>query len=47
MAYDDAVAVLERLTNFEHSRDPEAMRAVRLTRMQQLCRALGEPQRMF
>ena len=47
MTYQDAVASLEGLVNYERAPAPQAMRAVRLDRMQRLCRRLGEPQRRF
>ena len=47
MTYQDAVKYLESFNNFEQRHDPEAMRGVRLERMQQLCRRLGDPQRRF
>ncbi len=47
MTYDEAVAYLESFTNYEQRHQPQAMRQVRLERMQQLCDRLGEPQRRF
>ena len=47
MTYDEAMAYLESLTNYEHTRDPGAMRRVPLERMRRLCRRLGDPQRRF
>ena len=47
MTYGEAIAYLERLTNYERARDPEAMRGVKLERMRRLCRRLGDPQRRF
>ena len=47
MTYEQAVAYLDALTNYERHHDSEAMRAVRLERMQDLCRLLGDPQRRF
>lgn len=38
---------LDGLTNFEREHLAEAMRAVTLERMQQLCERLGQPQRQF
>ena len=47
MTYREAVAYLRSLVNYEQHRNPEAMRAVELGRMRQLCRRLGDPQRSF
>lgn len=47
MTYDEALAYLDSLTNFEHMHDPQAMRDVKLERMQALCERLGQPQRLF
>ncbi len=47
MTYDDALAYLDRVTNFERTHQPVAMRAVRLERTRQLCERLGNPQRQF
>ena len=47
MTYDDALAYLESLTNYERVRDPEAMGRIRLERMQALCQRLGDPHRRF
>ena len=47
MTYQEAVAYLGSLVNYEQRRDPEAMRAVSLERMRQLCWRLGDPQRSF
>ena len=47
MQYRDAVAYLDSLVNYERLHDPEAMRGVRLERMQRLCRRAGDPQRRF
>jgi len=47
MTYPEALAYLESLVNYEHQRDPEAMRAMYLERMRRLCRRLGDPQRRF
>lgn len=41
------VAYLDSLVNYEHQRDPDAMRAIPLERMRRLCRRLGDPQRRF
>ena len=47
MSYDEALMALRGLTNYERAPDPAAMRAVRLDRMRELCRRLGDPQRRF
>ena len=47
MTYDDAVAYLDALVNYETRRDPKAMRQVQLSRMQRLCQLVGDPQRRF
>src|SRR3989338_9070611 len=47
MDYWQAVAYLDSFTNFERTHQPDAMRSVKLERMQRLCRQLGEPQRWF
>ena len=47
MTYGEAVAYLETFVNYERSHEPAAMQAVKLERMQQLCRSLGDPQRRF
>ena len=47
MTYAEAVAYVESFTNYERIHDPNAMRAVKLERMRQLCQRLAEPQRRF
>lgn len=47
MTYEEAIDYLKTLTNYEQAHQPEAMRQVRLDRMQWLCRQLGYPQRAF
>ncbi|MBI4342710.1 MAG: bifunctional folylpolyglutamate synthase/dihydrofolate synthase [Candidatus Omnitrophica bacterium] len=47
MSYEEAVAFLDTLTNYERVPKPQEMRAVRLDRMRRLCRLLGDPQRSF
>jgi len=47
MTYEEAVAYLESFVNYERTHEPDAMRAVKLERMQDLCRRLGDPQRRF
>lgn len=47
MTYQDAVAFLEAVTNYERTPDPSAMREVRLERMRRLCELVGNPQRQF
>jgi len=47
MTYDDALAYLSSLTNYEQTHQPEAMRAVPLSRMRALCARLGDPQASF
>ena len=47
MTYDDAVAYLNTLTNYEQTHQPEAMRTVPLSRMRALCARLGDPQTSF
>ena len=47
MTYDEAIAYLDSLTNYERTHDPEAMRRVRLARMRRLCQQLGDPHRGF
>lgn len=47
MTFDDAIAYLGTLTNYERAPKPAAMRAVRLERMRRLCKLLGDPQRHF
>lgn len=47
MTYEDAIASLGSLTNYEHARQPEAMRAITLKRMRSICQRLGDPQRRF
>ena len=47
MTYQDALAYLESLTNYEHAHEPEAMRAVPLERMRALCERLGNPHAKF
>lgn len=47
MTYEEAVAYLEGFVNYERTHEPEAMRAVKLERMQELCRRVGDPQRRF
>lgn len=47
MTYEEAVEYLESFVNYERHPQPAAMRALRLDRMQQLCRRLGDPQRSF
>ncbi|MBI3322865.1 MAG: hypothetical protein HYZ95_00185, partial [Candidatus Omnitrophica bacterium] len=47
MTYDDALAFLSSLTNYEQTHQPEAMRTVPLSRMRALCARLGDPQAGF
>jgi len=47
MTYEEAVTYLESFVNYERTHQPEAMRAVKLERMQRLCQRLGDPQRRF
>lgn len=47
MTYDDALAYLSSLTNYEQTHQPEAMRTVPLSRMRALCARLGDPQAGF
>lgn len=47
MTYEEAVAYLDSFVNYERTYEPQAMRAVKLERMQRLCQRLGEPQRSF
>lgn len=47
MTYEDAVAYLESLENFEQHHDAQAMRALHLERMRRFCQRLGDPQRRF
>jgi len=47
MTYDEAIACLGTLTNYERAHEPEAMRAVPLSRMRWVCEQLGSPQRTF
>jgi dihydrofolate synthase/folylpolyglutamate synthase len=47
MTYAEAVAYLDRLTNFERAHDAAAMRGVRLERIRHLCERLGQPQQRF
>lgn len=47
MTFDEAITSLGLLVNFEQRRDPQAMRQVKLDRMQGLCQRLGDPQRSF
>ena len=47
MTYQDAVAYLGSLTNYEHTRQPQAMQAITLERMRSICQRLGDPQRRF
>ncbi|MBI4340748.1 MAG: bifunctional folylpolyglutamate synthase/dihydrofolate synthase [Candidatus Omnitrophica bacterium] len=47
MTFQDAVAYLHTLVNYEQHHQPKAMRRVRLSRMRELCRRLGEPQRRY
>lgn len=47
MTYDDALAVLGSLTNYERLHRPSAMRRVPLERMRWLCERLGHPERRF
>jgi len=47
MTYHEALAYLETFANYERAFEPDAMRALKLTRMRRLCRQLGEPQRQF
>lgn len=47
MTYQDAVDYLATFVNFERRPQPNAMRQIRLTRMQELCRRLGDPHRRF
>ncbi len=47
MTYEKAVAYLDSLTNFERTPRPDEMRAVPLSRMERICRRLGDPQRRF
>lgn len=47
MTYQEAIAYLGTLTNYEQAHQPEAMRQVRLARMRWVCDRLGNPQRAF
>ena len=47
MTFRDAVDYLTTFVNYERRPHPEAMRQVRLERMQELCRRLGDPHRRF
>lgn len=47
MNFDDAIAYLDTLTNYERAPKPAAMRTVPLDRMRRLCKLLGDPQRHF
>ena len=47
MTYEEAVKYLESCVNYEWIHQPQAMRAVRLSRMRRLCERLGDPQRRF
>lgn len=47
MTYDQALEWLNSLTNYERAPAPDAMRAMRLERMQALCEGLGNPQTAF
>jgi dihydrofolate synthase/folylpolyglutamate synthase len=47
MTYDEAIACLGTLTNYEQVHQPEVMRQVRLARMRWVCEQLGNPQRAF
>jgi len=47
MTYQDAVAYLDSLTNYERTHQPQAMREVKLDRMRALCQRLGNPQQRF
>ncbi len=47
MTYDEAVASLNALVNYEQQRDANAMRRVQLSRMRRICQGLGDPQRYF
>lgn len=47
MTYDEAIASLGTLTNYERAHQPEAMRGVQLSRMRWVCEQLGSPQRTF
>ena len=47
MTYQDALAYLDSFVNYERHHQPEAMRNVKLARMQRLCQRIGDPQRQF
>lgn len=47
MTYPEAMAYLDSLTNYERTHDALAMRQVKLERIQEICHALGDPQRRF
>lgn len=47
MTFRDAVDYLATFVNYERRPNPSAMRQVRLERMQELCRRLGDPHRAF
>jgi len=47
MTLPEAVAYLDRWTNYERAHDADAMRGVRLERMRRLCEQLGNPQQRF
>jgi len=47
MTYQDAIALLNSLTNYERIHRPQAMREMRLERMRRLCERLGNPQTRF
>lgn len=47
MTFRDAVDYLSTFVNFERRPQPQAMRQVRLERMQELCRRLGDCHRQF
>lgn len=47
MEYNEALLYLEQFVNYERSHEAAAMRKVRLSRMQRLCRLAGNPQQRF
>ena len=47
MTYDDAIAYVASLVNYERAPNPAQMREVPLDRMRRLCGRLGDPQRRF
>ncbi len=47
MTYEEALAYLDSLVNYEQQREPSAVREVKPERMRRLCQRLGDPQRSF